>query len=103
MSDAARTRRAAVVADLVAGMTLLAVSLKHNVSQTTASRWLAESGLTRTRNTVGKKLSLEKKKAIAKMLRDGVGINEIRRRAGCSNATIDRVRSETQQKESANA
>lgn len=90
MSDDAQSRRrAAVVADLVGGATLLATSLKHGVAQATASKWMAESGLTRARVP---RVSTDKLDTIKRLLRAGVGVNEIRRRVHCNTPIIARVR-----------
>lgn len=93
MSDAQTLRRASVVADLAAGATLLATSLKHDVAQATASRWFAQSGQTREHVARGK-LAPEKRKAIERMLRDDTPLADIRRRSGASKSSILKVRAD---------
>jgi DNA-binding NarL/FixJ family response regulator len=98
MTDAAAQRRAAVVADLVAGKSLLDVALEHNISQATASRWFTESGQSRPRGRNHRSLTPEKQKTIARMLRDGFSTTEIRKRAHCNKTTVERVRAELEGK-----
>lgn len=96
MPDAQALRRAAVVAELASGATLLATSLKYDIAQATCSKWFRDSGLTR-QPVPRSKLAPEKRRRIERMLRDGRTLEEVRRQSGASKASILKVRAELEQ------